>query len=136
MILDKEYSVDMGPFEDKVGVVFTRDIKKSLEQRLKRYKINESSDQGESSEALFYSCRGVEKTKVEMWLFYNVMSISPGMAGHETLHATCNILRHRSINLSEETEEVYTYVQQFLTDKVTVLFQKAKKHFEDNEKQS
>ena len=41
-----------------------------------------------------------------------------GTLAHELLHVVCYILHHRGLTLTESSEEAYTYLHGFLTNKV------------------
>jgi hypothetical protein len=41
-----------------------------------------------------------------------------GVLAHEVLHATCHLLRERGMELCEESEEAYTYLNDFFITKI------------------
>ena len=60
--------------------------------------------------------------KNNMWFIaFNKNKISNGTIAHECLHATFRILQRKGIMYSEETEEAYAYMIDFLVSKVTII---------------
>lgn len=41
-----------------------------------------------------------------------------GTISHETLHATCHLFRYIGLPLTEDTEEAYTYMQQWMMNTI------------------
>ena len=58
--------------------------------------------------------------KNNIWFIaFNKNKISHGTIAHECFHATVRVLQRKGIMYSEETEEAYAYMLDFLVGKVT-----------------
>lgn len=58
--------------------------------------------------------------KNNIWFIaFNYNKITHGTIAHECFHATCRILKMKGIFYSEDTEEAYAYLLDFLVVKVT-----------------
>lgn len=51
------------------------------------------------------------------FMAFNASKISYGTIAHECYHATCRILKRKGIFYSEETEEAYAYLLDYLVTK-------------------
>jgi hypothetical protein len=53
------------------------------------------------------------------FIAFNWNKLTHGTIAHECFHATCGILRRKGIFLTEQTEEAYAYMIDFLVTKTT-----------------
>jgi hypothetical protein len=70
-----------------------------------------------TTDALFWVC-----SKKNAWFIaFNKGKINPGTIAHECFHATCRILKQKGILYTEDTEEAYAYLLDYLVTTVTGL---------------
>jgi hypothetical protein len=135
MMFDKEYLIRTHIWQDDLLVIFTTDIKQSIVNRIKRYKLKETPpDEAENAAALFVNVRSTEKLNQAGWLIFNMNLIDEGTIAHECFHAASNILRHRGFQLAMENEEAFTYTQEYLINEVRRHSKKAVLKFKSRKK--
>lgn len=72
--------------------------------------------------AVFWVC-----SKRNSWFIaFSKDKINPGTIAHECFHATCRILKQKGMVYSEDSEEAYAYLLDYLVTKVTELVVKNK----------
>lgn len=110
------------PYGDEIRIVQTKKLKEAKEYYLKNkpkeYDNNVSvlEHTYDNGGACFYTCEDLhfvffmDKPKT-IWELSTVV--------HESLHLTNRILYRRGLHLSPETEEAFTYLQQFLFKEIS-----------------
>lgn len=131
MIFDKEYRLSTHIWFDHYGIIFTSDIMKAIEQRFKKHKVKGTIEVDyQNAAALFVNLREIKEIPhVSGWLLFDMKHIDSGVIAHECLHATCNLLKSKSFTLTEDSEEAYTYTQQYFITKVSEFYKLALKKY-------
>lgn len=125
-MIHKECNLFIPIFEDDYCIVFTSDIQNSIQKLSKKYKVAGEPPDATYARAMFIPLREFKDLKHVGWVLFDLKYYNPQVVAHEGLHATSNTLRHRGIPHTKKTEEVYTYLQEFICKEIYTLYKKFK----------
>jgi hypothetical protein len=115
VIRDKTFDMDGGTFPFPIKVVIQEDPNKA--SKLINQYVEDSISADGFEEVAGYTFMDSEGRPVVIWLFQ--MSDDPSdvaVANHELLHATLAIMNFSGIPLTGESEEIYGYEMQHLSN--------------------
>ncbi|WP_077417919.1 hypothetical protein [Chryseobacterium sp. JV274] len=98
-----------GTYQEKDNVLWTKGYEKCYREQL----LDRITD---------HDATAVEHKSGDLTLFFNESPKKDNfwlsILTHETLHAACYILRRVGVQLSEESEEAYAYLQQMIFEEI------------------
>lgn len=113
-------------WEDTINVIFTSDIKKSIEEQCERLSIPSKRYVKGLKHTDGVVCNVHEGDYRGTWVLFNFQHCNEGIIVHECSHITFGLLDKREIYLNERTQEVYAYTQQWLFNQINNFYKELK----------
>ena len=105
----RKYKIKVEVYESTVYLVLSEDCTKSFNSYAKKYKWDPEE---EDNQGYFI------KDNVQEYYMFLPFDAKLGTIAHEVLHATFDILQDHGVTLSPESEESFTYLHDYLIQKV------------------
>jgi hypothetical protein len=119
---EEVYHIEDHIYQDLIDVVFTDDINQSIREQCKVKNISTKDLIGGDMSACVCCIDRKNKTTGQRvygtWALFDVNKTTPDIIVHECVHLARTLAHKRGLWFTEETEEAYAYLIQWLFNKI------------------